>query len=52
MCVQDTTLCGAVHVPHSVTCPQIAVGERAVVGAGVFVPKDTVIAPGTTYLGK
>ena len=37
---------------NAILLPGVEVGERAVVGAGVFVPKDTKIAPGTTYLGK
>lgn len=37
---------------NAIILPGVEVGERAVVGAGIFVPKDTVIAPGTTYLGK
>ena len=37
---------------NAILLPGVEVGDRAVVGAGVFVPKDTKIAPGTTYLGK
>lgn len=37
---------------NAILLPGAEVGERAVVGAGVFVPKDTRIPPGSTYLGK
>lgn len=37
---------------NAIILPGVTVGERAVVGAGVFVPKDTAIPPDTTYLGK
>jgi len=36
---------------NAIVLPGVEVGERAVVGAGVFVPKDTKIQPGTVYLG-
>jgi len=36
---------------NAIVLPGVEIGERAVVGAGVFVPKDTKIAPGTVYLG-
>lgn len=36
---------------NAILLPGVTVGERAVVGAGVFVPKDTMIATETTYLG-
>lgn len=37
---------------NAIVLPGVQVGERAVVGAGVFVPKNTQIAAGTTYVGK
>ncbi len=37
---------------NAIVLPGVEVGERAVVGAGVFVPKDTVIPPGTVYRGQ
>ena len=37
---------------NAIVLPGVEVGERAVIGAGVFVPKDTKIESGTTYLGK
>lgn len=37
---------------NAIVLPGVEVGDRAVVGAGVFVPKDTKIAAGTVYLGK
>ena len=37
---------------NAILLPGVEVGDRAIVGAGVFVPKDTVIAPGTTYVGN
>jgi len=37
---------------NAIVLPGVTVGERAVIGAGVFVPKETHIAPGTMYLGK
>ena len=37
---------------NAIVLPGVDVGDRAVIGAGVFVPKDTKIEPGTTYLGK
>lgn len=37
---------------NAIVLPGVEVGDRAVVGAGVFVPKDTKIAAETVYLGK
>ena len=37
---------------NAIVLPGVDVGDRAVIGAGVFVPKDTKIEPGTVYLGK
>ena len=37
---------------NAIVLPGVELGERAVIGAGVFVPKDTKIASGTTYVGK
>lgn len=37
---------------NAIVLPGVEVGERAVVGAGVFVPKDTKIPAGSVYLGK
>ena len=37
---------------NAIVLPGVTVGERAVIGAGVFVPKDTRIEPGAVYLGK
>lgn len=37
---------------NAIVLPGVDVGERAVIGAGVFVPKNTKIEAGTTYLGK
>ena len=37
---------------NAIVLPGVDVGDRAVIGAGVFVPKDTNIEPGTVYLGK
>jgi hypothetical protein len=37
---------------NAIVLPGAVIGERAVIGAGVFVPKDAKIEPGTTYLGK
>lgn len=37
---------------NAIILPGVDVGDRAMVGAGVFVPKDTKIEPGTVYLGK
>jgi hypothetical protein len=37
---------------NAIVLPGVEVGDRVVIGAGVFVPKDTKIAPGTVYLGK
>ncbi len=36
---------------NAIVLPGVDVGERAVVGAGVFVPKETRIQSGTVYLG-
>lgn len=36
---------------NAIVLPGVEVGDRAVVGAGVFVPKDTRIPPHTVYLG-
>lgn len=36
---------------NAIVLPGVEVGERAVIGAGVFVPKDTKVQPGTVYLG-
>ena len=36
---------------NAILLPGVTVGERAVVGAGVFVPKDTTVPPETVYLG-
>lgn len=43
---------GAIIGLNAIVLPGVEVGDRAVVGAGVFVPKDTKIEPGTVYLGK
>ncbi len=43
---------GAIIGLNAIVLPGVDVGERAVIGAGVFVPKDTKIEPRTTYLGK
>ena len=37
---------------NAIVLPGVEVGERAVIGAGVFVPKDTKIEAGTKYLGR
>ena len=37
---------------NAIVLPGVEVGEKAVIGAGVFVPKDTKISPGSIYLGK
>lgn len=37
---------------NAIVLPGAQIGERAVVGAGVFVPKDTRIPSGTVYLGS
>ena len=37
---------------NAIVLPGVDIGERAVIGAGVFVPKDTKIEPGTVYLAK
>ncbi len=42
---------GAIIGLNAIVLPGADIGERAVVGAGVCVPKDTKIAPGTVYLG-
>ena len=36
---------------NAIVLPGVDVGDRAVIGAGVFVPKDTKVPPGTVYLG-
>ena len=36
---------------NAIVLPGADIGDRAVVGAGVFVPKDTKVPPGTVYLG-
>ena len=36
---------------NAIVLPGVDVGDRAVIGAGVFVPKDTKIEPGSVYLG-
>lgn len=36
---------------NAIVLPGVEIGERAVIGAGVFVPKDTTIPPGTVYVG-
>ncbi|MBI4353931.1 MAG: hypothetical protein HY595_01710 [Candidatus Omnitrophica bacterium] len=36
---------------NAIVLPGVDIGERAVIGAGVFVPKHTKIAAGATYLG-
>lgn len=36
---------------NAIVLPGVHIGERAVIGAGVFVPKETTIDPGTVYLG-
>ena len=43
---------GAIIGLNAIVMPGAQVGDRAVVGAGVFVPKDAVIPAGTVYLGK
>lgn len=43
--------CGAIIGLNAIVLPGVEIGERAVVGAGVFVPKDTKIEPGAVYLG-
>ena len=37
---------------NAIVLPGVDVGDRAVVGAGVFVPKDTKIEPASMYLGS
>jgi len=37
---------------NAIVLPGVEVGEGAVIGAGVFVPKDTTIEAGTRYLGR
>lgn len=37
---------------NAIVLPGVDVGDRAVIGAGVFVPKNAKIDPGTVYLGK
>ena len=37
---------------NAIILPGVDVGDRAVVGAGVFVPKDTKIEPASVYLGN
>ena len=36
---------------NAIVLPGADIGDRAVIGAGVFVPKDTRIQPGIVYLG-
>ena len=36
---------------NAIVLPGTDIGDRAVIGAGVFVPKDTRIQPGSVYLG-
>ena len=36
---------------NAVALPEADIGDRAVVGAGVFVPKDTKVPPGRVSLG-
>ncbi len=43
---------GAIIGLNAIVLPGATIGDRAVVGAGVFVPKDTIIQPGQVYLGK
>lgn len=43
---------GAIVGLNAIVLPGVEIGDRAVVGAGVFVPKDTKIPAGTVYLGK
>lgn len=42
---------GAIIGLNAVVLPGADIGERATVAAGVVVPKDTTIPPGTVYLG-
>ena len=42
---------GAIIGLNAIVLPGADIGDKAVVGAGVFVPKDTKIPPGTMYLG-
>ena len=42
---------GAIIGLNAIVLPGADIGERAVIGAGVFVPKDARIQPGTVYLG-
>ena len=43
---------GAIIGMNSIVLSGVVVGEKATVGAGVVVPKNTVIPPGSIYLGK
>ena len=43
---------GAIIGLNAIVLPGVDVGDNAVIGAGVFVPKNTKIEPGTTYLGR
>ena len=36
---------------NAIVLPGANIGDRAVIGAGAFVPKDTKVPPGTVYLG-
>jgi hypothetical protein len=42
---------GAIIGLNAIVLPGADIGERAVIGAGVFVPKDTKIAAGAVYFG-
>ncbi len=37
---------------NAIVLPGVDIGDRAVIGAGVFVPKDTKIEPASVYLGN
>lgn len=43
---------GAIIGLNAIVLPGADIGDKAVVGAGVFVPKGTKIPAGTTYFGK
>ena len=42
---------GAIIGLNAIVLPGATIGDWAVVGAGVFVPKDATVAPGTAYVG-